>query len=580
MTLALAAACLLVSSCTQIQRPVAEPFVAVTQPPAKQDFRWSNGRLPRSFDPARAAAAPETDIVTAIYEGLTDIDPLTGDAVPALAEKWSSDGDKIWTFTLRKDARWSNGKRITTEDVISSWKRLPALGQKAAHREMFHNIVGLQSVEKGEPKVDDQTISDLGLPNSLRYQAQPSPTPQREAKKAETPERPEAPPAKPQGLVAVSDLVLKVTLDIPDKDFPKLVAAPIFRPIYGDGKEFEDDPLDADVVTSGPFTIAGVDKDGVNFERADSYWNRSAIGLESVRMVAKESAEAALDAYKNGELDAVTNADFEPLALKLLTPYEDFRRATHSALNFYQFNTSVYPYSDRRIREALAISIDRERLADVEMEGTSEPAVKMLPNGQKAAPLVYDAAKARDILDKVGFPGGQSFPAIRLVVNRNDTQLRVARAVARMWKQNLNIETTLIVKEPGEMETAFVTGDFDIIRRGAVLPSTDEYVGLKTILGNAIKTVRASEPAPADPKAVKGGPSSAEPEAEPPPMRIALTEEDALFEMNVIPLYFPLSYSLVKPYVQGFRLDGNGSPDLRQVSIDSAWHPKAATPQQ
>src|SRR5438874_12628695 len=97
-----AALSVLLSACADIQRPAPEPFYAETAPPAKQEFRWSNGRAPKSFDPARAAAAPETDIVRSLFEGLTDIDPHTLKEVPAAAEKWTSSPDlRVWTFSLR-----------------------------------------------------------------------------------------------------------------------------------------------------------------------------------------------------------------------------------------------------------------------------------------------------------------------------------------------------------------------------------------------------------------------------------------------------------------------------------------------
>src|SRR5438045_4433102 len=131
------AASVFLASCSEIQRPQPEPFVAETVPPAKQEFRWSNGKLPKSFDPARAAAAPETDVVRALFEGLTELDPRTLEAVPAAAEKWTaSDDQRNWTFHLRKGARWSNGKRVTANDFVVSWKRLIALGDKTAHREL------------------------------------------------------------------------------------------------------------------------------------------------------------------------------------------------------------------------------------------------------------------------------------------------------------------------------------------------------------------------------------------------------------------------------------------------------------
>ncbi len=70
---------------------------------------------------------------------------------------------------------------------------------------------------------------------------------------------------------------------------------------------------------------------------------------------------------------------FEPLALKLLTPFEDFRRMTHGALNFYEFNRNKPPFHDRRVREALAISIERKYLTEDEMDGASFPALSFLP---------------------------------------------------------------------------------------------------------------------------------------------------------------------------------------------------------
>ena len=81
--------------------------------------------MPRSMDPARAVAPPETDLVRAVYEGLTELDPRALTEKPAAAENWTvSDDSRTWTFRLRADARWSNGKPVTAQDFVRSWKRL------------------------------------------------------------------------------------------------------------------------------------------------------------------------------------------------------------------------------------------------------------------------------------------------------------------------------------------------------------------------------------------------------------------------------------------------------------------------
>ena len=196
-----------------------------------------------------------------------------------------------------------------------------------------------------------------------------------------------------------------------------------------------------------------------------------------------KDADSALEAYKKGEIDAVTNANFEPLALKILTPFFDFKRTTHSALNFYEFNRKTEPFNDRRVREALAISIDRERLTDDELEGASLPASNFLPFGDfdGRLNLKQEVGKAKQLLEKAGFANGEGFPTIKLVINRNNVQKRIANSIAKMWKQNLNIETEVIVKEFDELETYRKEGLYDLIRRGVVFPTADETANMLAI---------------------------------------------------------------------------------------------------
>ncbi len=588
------------TGCAEIQKPHTEPFYAQSTPPAKQEFRWSNGKAPKSFDPARAAAAPETDIVRALFEGLTDIDSRSLKEIPAVAEKWASSDDlRVWTFQLRKDAKWSNGKRVTANDFVRSWKRLAALGDKAAHRELFQNIIGLRtpgSTPEIEPP-DFGPSPDAG--EEPPHDEQPDSTTVAGAQEPILPALPanvESNPkaAKPApvnfGVEAVDAATLRVSLELPDKDFPKLVANPIFRPVYN-ATEFQADQAAADIVTNGPFKVANIGKDGIALDRSETYWNISAVSLEHVRFVQKENAEAALNAYKKGEVDAVTNAEFAPLALKLLAPYDDFRQTTHSALNFYEFNTKNPPFDDRRVREALAISIDRERITQSELEGTARPAMSFLPlGGNKNSELLLDLQKARLLLESAGFAGGADFPKIRLLVNRNNTQQRVARAVAKMWKQNLNLDTEIIVKDVSEIETIRVSGEYDLVRRGIVLPTVDEAVGIAAIFGR-VKNVEPTSSKDtgnvdvllAKPLARKPGEeeplghAKADEQTEPVSDKNSIfTEDYALVELNAIPLYFPMAYALVKPYVKGFEINGLDAASLKDISIDSNWQPKDA----
>lgn len=609
-------ASLFLLSCGEIKSPKPEPFLGDVAPPRKQEFRWSNGKMPKSFDPALASASPETDIVRAIYEGLTEIDPKTLQPLPAVAEKWSASNDKkVWTFKLRKDAKWSNGKQVTAQDFVKSWERLVAMEASVKQYKLLSNINGtsddIEPVENADEELDifaapadpfSKPVGENGkiLQNSVSNESNTSTKTELEDKGntvEKVPAKPEKKVKKPLekfGVEAPDNLTLKVTLKEADKDFPALVAHPIFRPVFDGGNEFEKGKLDKGIITNGAFSISSIEKDSVVLGRAANYWNKEKIQLESIRFVAKENAESALEAYRKGELDAITNASFEPLALKLLAPYEDLKRTKHGALNFYEFNLDKKPFNDRRVREALALSIDRERLTEDEMDGVTEPAYSFLPFS-KENEVAQDVTLAKRLLSEAGYPAGKDFPVIKLLINRNDMQKRIAKSVARMWKKSLNIETEVIVKERKEFEALVESGDFDLVRRGVVIPTNDEIASMlsmfkrpETAADNTELPV-SDENQPTSPATENSNNNSAnsneavtedaqdsvedEVEQAPEIRKPILSEEDAFEQLPAIPLYFPTSYSLVKPYVQGFENNVLDAPSLKRVAIDSNWQP-------
>jgi oligopeptide transport system substrate-binding protein len=585
-------AAFLFASCGTIERPSTSPYFADAAPPAKQELRWSNGKLPKSFDPAFAESPPETDVVRAIYQGLAIIDPKTLAPAPAVAEKWSTVEDKTWTFQLRKDAKWTNGKPVTAQDFVRSWNRLALLGDTVAHSDLLKNFARQKPQTEKPAGRENEPAPETSRPET---QSTPRPSPserleptiQPTASPAASPRelKPE-PRTEPLAVKAEGDFALTVTLETADPDFPKIVANPIFVPVFGDGGEFAFGAPETSIVTNGPFKIASTGKGGLVLIKSESYFGRDSVQLDSVKLVPAESTEDALEAYRTGQVDVVTNSEFEPAALKLLAPYEDFRKVTNGALNLYEFNRARAPFSDRKVREALTIAIERERLTDGELEGTTRPALRFLPfGGKQITPLTQDVDRAKKLFESSGFPNGDGFPVIKLVINRNDTQQRIARAVARMWKQNLNIDTEIILKETAEMAAVRASGDFDLIRRGIVFPSSDAQSNLASIF--ATENPRELQPSKFTPHDIP--PNSQANSATKLDDRVETeklaeqkrdipqpvpTEVDALYDLPAIPLYFPTSYSLVKPYVHGFEPNGLDLFPLEDISIDNNWQPK------
>ncbi len=612
--------CLCLAACSELEKPKTEPFYAETAPPPRKEFRWSNGRTPKTFDPAKASAPPETDVARAVFEGLTETEPKTLQPIPAIAVSWEASEDlKTWTFKLRKNAGWSNGEPVTAHDFVRSWKRLALLGEAIAHHELVHNIVGFQPVKlEIVPVVGNVTIDILpkfpannNLPlfqktpliqnqaNSNSAILQPKTIEANTNSTADSTSNPlvEEKKAVPFGVEAIDDFTLKVSLIKPDKDFPALVAHSIFRPIYGDGKDFETDKLNAGIVTNGAFRITSVGQDGITLDRAEYYWNREAVELERVKLVPTDNAEKALAAYRAGEIDAVTNVDFEPLALKLLATYDDFQRTPHAAINFYEFNRKNEPFDDKQVREALTIAVERDRITEDEMDGASKSALNFTPFDDEKPKFSQDVQKAKNLLADGGYPDGEDFPTIRLLINRNNLQQKIARSIAKMWKKYLNVETEITVKDANEIEAAWASGEFDLLRRGVVLPTTDESASIAAIFAPAKKSQTENKLPAAVENLLSNGNSNAVPSVstpEPPKVnaennsmpnanaekpvedRTVSTEEEAMDEIPAIPLYFSTSYSLVKPYIQGFDINVLDAPLLKNVKIDNSWQPKTA----
>jgi oligopeptide transport system substrate-binding protein len=511
--------CLTHSGCFSGEEPT--PYYGAVNTPHRQELRWSDGGLPQTFDPAFAAAPPDTDAVRALFEGLTDYDPKTLAPVPAVATRWESSADgRVWTFYLRDNARWSNGERVTAVDFVRSWERTLKIGPLAPHTELLANIEGATA-----------TATPATTPPQPNGQGSPQPTP--------------APPRF--GARAVNDQVLQVTLQQADHSFPALVAHPVFRPVKVDHPDQTQRLNSHELVSNGAFQLSATESDRVSLERAKTYWDDASVALDRVTFVNTANAEDALAAYRSGEIDAVTNAPFEPLALKLLAPYKDFRRSTYGALTFYAFNTSRAPFDDVRVREALALAIDRERVSRDDLGGSTEPAEKFLPDemsGEKpvvddAELIEHDANRAKNLLAQAGYPDGEGFPLVTLLINRNEQQRVVAQSIANMWRSTLNIETQIVMKTWDEYEAAIQAGDYDIVRRGMVMQTTGEFTNLRMLFDG----------------------DSPESEAQ------------ALKDLKAMPIYFASSYAVVKPYVAGFEPNVLDAPNLKNTRMDTNWRP-------
>src|SRR5215210_3107085 len=207
---------LLLGGCFREEK--GERFYGKVVVPAAQEFRWSDGGLPKVFDPARAAAPPDTDAVRALFEGLTEYEPGSLLPAPAVASRWEqAEGGRRWTFHLREGARWTNGDPVTAQDFARSWQRTLRLGERAPHASLLSNLEGAPA------------LAAAHAPSEVTEAAPAEPTPTRtpqgegaqpgalqgEGRGARVPQA-QPVPAATLGVVALDARTLRVTLRRPD----------------------------------------------------------------------------------------------------------------------------------------------------------------------------------------------------------------------------------------------------------------------------------------------------------------------------------------------------------------------------
>ena len=133
---------------------------------------------PKTLDPAQISPGSQSELLVAdlLFDGLTHMDDKAVTATPAIASSWTPSADqKSWQFTLRGDARFSNGRTITATDVKYSLERVAKLGETSLAALRIDQITGFTAFATGAAPeltgvrvVDDHTVAiDLDTPIAI-----------------------------------------------------------------------------------------------------------------------------------------------------------------------------------------------------------------------------------------------------------------------------------------------------------------------------------------------------------------------------------------------------------------------------
>lgn len=467
-----------------------------------------------TLDPAASTAAGGETVLFHLFENLMRWeDDGSGHAVLAYgqAESYTVEtdyaGNATYTFTLRDDIRWSDGKSVTAGDFVAAWQRLADPANDLPHRTLLSDIAGYSDVQStGDPSLlavsapDDETLV-VSLTGSCAY-------------------------------------------------FLEEVCAgaytmPVRQSLVENGKWGG-----ADTVTNGAYLAASFSGDEVLLERSDTYYDSASVGPDVLRFVPASTVQADYDALLSGEADLVLELPEE--TLQVLSDSGSWLPDPVTATYGLLFNTQAEPFTDPNVRLALRLAIDTQAVAEAAGDLTLRAASGLLPYGitdyGKAAPEEEtaetsqnapadaagdqvqepdtfwdfrthslemitvttdsdygdDCARAKSLLAQAGYPDGAGFPEAEYIYVSSDTAKAVAQAVTAMWKEQLGITVTAkaVTEEElearltaTEAETAQDSGEGEDADAAAPVPFqiaarafTAAYSDAKAILGDFYST--------------------------------------------------------------------------------------------
>ena len=503
-------------------------------------LHFGNGTEPQGLDPHVVTGIPEMNIVNALFEGLAVKNPYTLEPEPGVAQSWdiSADGLTI-TFHLNPEAQWSNGDPITAEDFVWSWRRAlnPAMGNQYAY--MLYPLVNAEAFATGQ--LDDFAAV---------------------------------------GVAALDEHTLQVRLNAPTPYFIQLMdhhsTFPVHRPtIEKHGKStdrFTRWTRVENIVGNGAFRLKDWQLNRrLVVEKSDTYWDSDRVQLNGIVYYPTENTSSEERMFRVGQLHYTQTIPLDKIPVYRAKEDSPYVNAPYIGTYYYLLNINEPPLNDVRVRQALAMTVDRDRLTSTVLHGSNVPAYSITPPGtlgyQPPTLFGYDVEKARQLMAEAGYPNGEGWPGLELTYNTSEAHLKIAVALQQMWKDALNIDVTLANQEWKVYLDSVDQMNFQMARRGWIGDYVDPNNFLDLFLcGGGNNSTGFCDPVFDDMIQQQA------PRAKTREERYAIfdaAETRLMEQMPIIPIYTYTSNHLIHPSVQGVPSNLMDSVNFRYVSLEN-----------
>jgi oligopeptide transport system substrate-binding protein len=485
---------------------------------------------PYTLDPAVSGEMTSHVYLMQLFGGLVrpgdNLEP-----VPDIAERWEIGNDgRTYTFYLRPEVKFHDGRPVTAADFKYSWERAcaPQTGSLTAAT-YLNDIVGVGEVLAGQT-------------------------------------------AEISGVKVIDDYTLEVAIDAPKAYFLSKLTYPTAFVVDKDnvaaGGGWWRSPNG-----TGPFKLRQWQQgELLVLERNELYYGEVA---KVSQVVFKLWSGIPMNMYETGEIDVagVGSNYIEKVTDETGPFYLDLSIVPELSFYYIGFNTAEPPFDDVNIRRAFSMAIDKEKLISLVFKGTMEPAYGILPPGmpgysQDLVGLDYDVDEAKALIADSSYGDVPNLPPITVTtLGWGGGISSELEAVVYQWRQNLGVEVTVRQLEPErflyhlreETDQMFYTGWI------ADYPHPQNFLDILFHSGadNNYGQYRNAE---FDALLEAAG---IEPDRETSLELYRQAEQLMVDDAACIPLAFGRKYVLIKPYVKGYELNPMGFAMLNGVSVET-----------
>ncbi|HUA52389.1 MAG TPA: peptide ABC transporter substrate-binding protein [Candidatus Sulfotelmatobacter sp.] len=482
-----------------------------------------NGAEPETLDIHHSTGIPEFDIEVDLFEGLVQYGPA-GEPVPGVADRWTvSDDGLTYRFHLRADARWSNGDPVTADDFVFALRRAVSPATASRYAFILFPIANAEAIASG-------AIAD---PRQL-------------------------------GVAAPDARTVVFTLGAPTPYFLGLLTHHMAFPVHRATLERYGErwTRPGNLVGNGAYRLVSwVPQSEITLVKNPNYWDAASVKIDRVVYVATEDVGAELRRYRADELDVTNDVPVDQIAWIAGRFKQEFRRAAYLGTYYYGLNLRIPPFKDApKLRQALALAIDRDTLVERITRAGEQPAYSWVPPGignryvQQLPDWAHLPQAERDRLAQrlyreAGY--GSDHPArFELLYNTSENHKRIAIAIAGMWKETLGADVILRNEEWKVYLASRAAKQFEMLRQAWIGDYNDANTFLELLKSDIGDQNSEGYANPQYDALMQRAERTIDLDARARLMEAA--ERIMLADMPLIPIYHYVSKRLVKPWVAGW----------------------------